>query len=155
MTRALFVDVDGVLHPGPPPLSALVDTRTRAEYLELAARRERERLCWLPVLADILAPHPDVAVLVHSSWRLVMPRSELVAVLSLLGPGRAIDVTAGEDRYRSILDAVQLHGIRSYRILDDHRTDFPADCPELVLCAPDRGISDPRVQDLLRAWFAS
>ncbi len=46
--RVLFLDFDGVLHAGPKVVSAT------------------PHWCWLPVLAQALARHEDVRIVVHS-----------------------------------------------------------------------------------------
>jgi predicted NAD/FAD-binding protein len=53
LRRILSLDVDGVLHPDP----------------RLLPRQEVATLAWLDYLVPMLTGHPDVELLVHSSWR--------------------------------------------------------------------------------------
>ena len=46
--RILFLDIDGILVPYPPH-SGL------------------QSMCWVPHLAKLVLPHPDVYIVVHSS----------------------------------------------------------------------------------------
>ena len=66
MTRLLFIDFDGVLHP-------LDDVHRPDGWFR-----------WLPVLADLLAPWPDVRLVVHSSWRYDHSDAELRVLLGQL-----------------------------------------------------------------------
>lgn len=65
--RLLALDFDGVSHP----VGAAEDGAQPTHF------------CWLPHLPALLAPHPDVAVLVHSTWRYEYADGEL---RDLLGP---------------------------------------------------------------------
>ncbi len=49
--RLIFLDFDGVLHEARGDLE-------EGQYFK-----------WLPILTELITPHPDVRVVVHSSWR--------------------------------------------------------------------------------------
>lgn len=136
--RILSLDFDGVLHP------LGTGTRTIATT----------HFGWLPVLERLLAPHSDVKVLVHSSWREVYLPDELQMLIGAL-EARFIGAAPAGQRYESVLWWLQLNPeFASYRILDDDRSEFPDPPPhELILCDPEQGVSDPRVQAQLRAWL--
>jgi hypothetical protein len=71
MTRVLFLDLDGVLHPiGVEPGASLPFE-------------------WLPELAALLSTAPDVAVAVHSSWGERYSVSELTEFLGDAQVGRS------------------------------------------------------------------
>lgn len=64
--RVLFLDFDGVLHPVPAvPTNRVVNGKPVMRAIQVLPFE------WLPVLAQLLRPHPDVRLIVHSSWRLV------------------------------------------------------------------------------------
>ena len=153
MHRALFLDYDGVLHPTGGALRDLLDPQKRAAYIERLKRKELERFCWLPALGELIAHHADVALFVHSSWRLDRPAGMVLVHLRAISEGRVVDVTSGENRYRSILDAVADRGIETYRILDDMPSQFPAGCPELVVCPPHEGVTNTAVRSGLQRWL--
>jgi len=134
--RVLFVDFDGVLHPGPGVASSL------------------SLWCWLPILVQALAGHEDVRIVVHSTWRQDHTVSELRELLGSLGE-HVIDVTPEAGRLESIERWLEAHPeVTSYRILDDDESDFFFPLPpELILCDPERGISDSMARSQLRQWL--
>ena len=145
--RVLFVDFDGVLHPGPPtygigPSSLFMTVR---------------HFGWLPSLVDVLRPHPDVHVVVHSSWRFEYDEAELREILSDLGD-RVLGATPATDRgrYDSILAWLQTNPeYSSYRILDDDPEEFPSPLPDqLIVCDPTVGVAGLEVITALRRWLS-
>lgn len=135
--RILFLDIDGIVHSGE------------------SADEPTEYWCWLPVLVELLAPHPDVVVVVHSSWRYEHTLTELRTVLGELGH-RVIDATPRARRWESIewWMSQNCRQVSSWRILDDAPEQFPnPPPPQLIVCDPGRGVSDPAVQAALRAWL--
>jgi hypothetical protein len=141
----LFIDIDGVLHPG-RQAGSLGPT---AEYMRVGP------LGWLAGLAELMAPHPDVGVVVHSSWRLTYSLDELREMLGELG-SRNVDVTPPGERYASILKWLRVHPGTQYLILDDDATEFPQPAPkELVVCDPGSGVSGENVRQVLLQWLRS
>ena len=128
-TMILFLDFDGVLHNYPSPLGAL----------------------WrhLPRLLGVLGDHPEVSVVVSSSWRLsedwrdVVPaelRARVVGFTPVIPrPIRKqypVNYVPEPIRYLEILRYLQLarkNGV-PWVALDDDRTLFPSNCPNLILC---------------------
>lgn len=135
--RVLFLDFDGVLHPGPGVTSTLT------------------HWCWLPVLTKLLSLHADVRVVVHSTWRHDHDLDELRALLCGVGE-RVIAATEGVGRLDGIERWLAAHPeVSSHRILDDDEADFLYALPaQLILCDSAQGISDERAQQLLLAWLA-
>lgn len=136
--RVLFLDIDGCVHSGE-------DADEPTEYW-----------VWLPLLVDLLEPHPDVVIVVHSSWRFERTLDELRGLLGALGP-RVIDATPRAPRWESIQRWLAESGraVSSWRVLDDTPAQFPSPMPpQLIVCDPARGVSDPKVQAALRAWLA-
>jgi hypothetical protein len=143
--RVLFLDFDGVLHPGPPPLGPGGDQPTIVT----------KHFGWLPTLLRTLTPFPDVKVVVHSTWRLCYDESELWEILSELG-GRYLGATPAGERYASILQWLEANpDVTSYRILDDEPDEFPQPLPEqLIVCDPTQGVTGLEVASALREWLS-
>jgi hypothetical protein len=58
-------------------------------------------------------------------------------------------------RYQEIKAYLSRHSpLAMWRALDDAWFEFPAKCPELILCDPNVGIQEPQLQ-LLGAWLKS
>ena len=136
MSRLLFLDFDGVLHP--------VDSSI---YL-------LGNFCWLSHLAELLRPWPDVQVVVHSSLRYEYTEAELRTFLGELGP-RFAGTAPRLPREIAIQSVLQANKgrIDAHVVLDDDSTEFKGGRLNLILCKPDAGISATDVQDKLRAWL--
>jgi hypothetical protein len=148
--RVLFLDFGGVTHP-----SGADDERSAGRRATASLGR-LDVFCWFDILIGLLAGHADVFVVVHSNWRYACSPQEIGDLLGDLGR-RYLGCTPPGDRYASILAWLARNpDVESYRILDDTArafTDPPP--PELILCDPRTGLSEPRVQAQLRAWLAS
>jgi hypothetical protein len=110
---------------------------------------------WTPLLDKLLTGHPDVALVVHSSWRFLADDETLRDLLGPLGMRFKGSAPPGE-RYEAIkwlLD--DNRHITDYRILDDDQGEFPIGLPELILCDSDLGLTDIRVQEAISAWLAT
>lgn len=142
----LFIDFDGVVHPVDAGEILLEDGEMKIVGKDL--------FVWLPLLELILAPFPHVHLCVHSSWRNLHTEDELAA---LLPPGLASRFAGttikGLSRHESILCFAIDHAVESLAILDDMRDQFPPDCPDLILCDPNLGISQPALRQRLQAWL--
>ncbi|MEX3939865.1 HAD domain-containing protein [Paraburkholderia sp. BR10937] len=107
----LFLDFDGVLHACDE--LALDDNFRLIENPNL--------FMWCPVLERILAPFPEVRVVVSSDWR---RRFDDAALIELLGPlgARFAGVVEGygPTRAAEILAEVQRRSIALWLALDDH-----------------------------------
>lgn len=136
--RVLFLEFDGVL--------------CRVDPDSVAASPFE----WLPILADLLAPWPDVLIAVHSTWRYDHTPGELRELLGRLGSRFVGAVPRGPrtDAIRSFLHAKPT--IADILVLDVAKAEFPDDFPGgLVLCDPRLGISDARARAAVAAWLAS
>ena len=142
--RALFVDFDGVLHP-------LVSS----EIADAPAATVRTgHFGWLPALVGVLRPHPEVSIVVQSTWRYTHDADELRLLLGALGP-RFAGATPRGPRYESIEGWLHLNPqFADHRILDDDPGEFPVPAPqELILCDPTTGVAAPRVLAAIRNWL--
>lgn len=145
--RVIFVDYDGVFHP-------VSDLRWFAMGLPVDVCIERGRLFrWASILHEMLDAHPDVRVVVHSSWRLLHPEDR---VKLLLGPlaERVVHVISREyDRGEGIAAYVEEHGVEDYVILDDRPDWFAPGTLRLLACDSETGISDDSVRGQLLRWL--
>ena len=143
--RALFLDFDGVLHP------LVSDTYSSDEPVVHAVL-----FGWLPRLASVLRDHPDVGIVVHSTWRRTHNLEELRELLGPLG-SRVLGVAPEGARHASITAwLAQNPRITDYRILDDDCVEFPEPPPaELIRCHPGRGLTEDRVLLALKEWLGA
>jgi hypothetical protein len=145
--RVIFADYDGVLHP-------VSDLHWFSTGLPVNTCIERGRLFrWISILHELLAPHPNVCIVVHSSWRLLHPEE---TVKSLLGPlaERVIHVISRDyDRGDGIAAYIAEHGVEDYIILDDHPEWFPPGTPRILVCDSEAGIYDEQVRAQLLEWL--
>lgn len=144
----LFVDFDGVLHAADEPA------------LDSAGRLlpNPHLFAWLPLLDAILAPYPDVAIIVSSDWRRLLDDANLVRVLGPLGPRFAgVIETWGATRAAEILEDVRRRRLMHWLALDDHPSVAKASERDerFIACAPDKGLSAPTVQAVLRSRLAA
>lgn len=92
---------------------------------------------------EALEGHPDVGILVHSSWRNFIRDEQLS---DLLGPlkSRYIGATPRVGRCDGIQQVVEERQLTDYRILDARKGEFPAGLPHLILCDPEKGSTTKR-----------
>lgn len=146
-TRAMSIDIDGVLHP----VHVVDHLPTACSLLPFA--QDLGLMRWAPVLATLLADHADVMLLVHSGWRQSVPLEE---IRELLGPLRHWFLTTTPvelPRHDSIGEAVRRIGIDDLLVIDDDHRPFPPGWESLLLCVPDLGLSDVEVQARIQAWL--
>jgi len=147
--RMLFLDFDGVLHPLGliPAEGETVNGKPRVKPVPV------EFFCWVPLLAEILADHPDVGLASHTSWRDSHSGEALGAYLGDL-QARHKGATCAGDKLASIQAWLAIHPeVTDYLILDDVPMGGPDEVPELLLCHYQKGVSCPEVQRELRAWL--
>lgn len=153
--RVVFLDYDGVLHPlGLQLVESATTEKPRARPVAV------DFFCWVPLLAELLANHPDVRLASHTSWRENHTDEALGAYLGELTP-RYIGKTIDGDKLASIDHMLAAHPeITNYRILDDVPMTEPCDDPdeaysreEFILCDWQTGISAPDVQQQLQRWL--
>jgi hypothetical protein len=139
----LFLDLDGVAH------------RQGACRIDDQGKPVGENLfCWWPQLREVLDEHRDLQVVVHSSWgRLFGPLPYLRKLLPPDLATRVVDITDMDEHRRgqAVQAWVDAHtqDIGAYVVLDDQPDGFASHVP-LVLCDPQRGLSDPDTVEQLR-----
>ncbi|MFK4705895.1 hypothetical protein ABIC83_002734 [Roseateles asaccharophilus] len=149
--RFLSVDLDGVLH-GADAHFAVEDIK-----VPLQALRAAGLFVHLELLDEILAPHPEVKLLVHSSWRLTHNDDELRELLGPLGD-RFIGATIRElDRQLSIFEFAVTRQLKpeQYRVLDDQVELLEELGDAVIACDPELGLSAPAARQALEAWLNS
>jgi hypothetical protein len=135
--KVLFLDFDGVLHLTSDPSEVPFNRVPLLESLANEARFE---------------------IVVSSSWRFSYDLNQIRSLLGKLAP-MVVGVTgkpvfARHPRYNEILNYVNEHNIRDWRVLDDALLEFPKNAPELILCNPSRGLTEIEV-GALRGWLLS
>lgn len=149
--RVVFLDFGGVTHP-----SGSEDDTGNTTFAAARLVGRLDVFCWIDILIGLLAEHADVFVVVHSNWRYARSPQEIGDLLGDLG-NRYLGCTPAGDRHASILAWLERNpGVQAYRILDDSARAFSdPPPPELILCDPRTGLSEPRVQAQLRDWLQS
>jgi transcriptional regulator with XRE-family HTH domain len=139
---ALFLDFDGVLAPVG---ASRIDDRGQVAGDGLFR--------WWPQLREVLDEHPDVQVVVHSSWRRFWPSLDwLRPILPPDLADRIVGVTDPDvfEKARSIETYLAVHPeVKAHVVLDDEGDTFAPDT-NLVLCHPQRGLGDAAVVAKLR-----
>lgn len=144
-TPLLFLDFDGVLHPGSGRPGSMF---TQAGALENALEGF------------------DIRIVVSSSWRFHYPTAKIFASLPE-GLARRIIGTTGEAqigrwaRYQEVRNWLTLNEPTAltqsptpWRALDDAKFEFPDNCAELIACEPREGFG-PRQAEALRLWLGT
>lgn len=147
--RVLFLDVDGVLHPLP------TCTTTRMLHGKPAGHIvSGEPFVWLALLARALEHDRDVALVVHSTCRLMTTPAELEKLFGQAGL-HLLGCTPPGDRWDWISFVLTMNpGIADYCVLDNSMNNFPnPPPPHLIVCDPGRGVSDGRVVSQLKRWL--
>lgn len=144
----LFLDFDGVLH-----------SEDDAQLDAGGKLIPNPRLfIWRPVLVEILAPYPDVEIIVSSDWRRVLDDDELRRMLGPLGERfKGVVESFGRSRAGQILVEVRQRKLTDWLAIDDHPTvarESRRD-PRFIPCNPVTGLSDPDVQMKLREALAN
>ncbi len=163
MKPTLFVDFDGTLHAG----NAYI-----GEDDEITLDSGRPLLEFAPLLAELLAPYPDVEIVLTTSWVRRLPEERVIGYLPPELRPRVVGTTSSIKPRRSyVLDGTErTHVIVSYAYgkrlkhwlaIDDAvlgAERFGQEPGELVdhflLLDPTRGISDENSQQRIRLWLA-
>ena len=136
--RIVFVDFDGVLHPSGFPAGTSLPFE------------------WVDDLARLLAPFPEIGVVVHSTWREQFSLDYIQDFLELLGD-RSIDVAPRGPKAQAIQQFLREHpDVVDAVILDDQPEQLmqiKTANLRVLACDPTRGISCGRIQAELLEWL--
>jgi hypothetical protein len=157
--RIVFIDFDGVMHPA----SAAVDLkRSFIQQASPADLHARGLFVHTRILAEALKGAHDTAelrVVVHSSWRSNFRDDEIRRVIPELEPwllGTVGFPTLARDA--AIMKWLEMMGdkVNDFLVLDDVPQLFAggaAKWANLVLCHPEKGLDEPRVQEELKKFL--
>ena len=152
-TRVLFLDFDGPLHPA----TAIQGISRPPDEQEC---RSRDLFRWAANLESVFDDADEeikssTLIAAHSSWR-TLPGLSQDLIRHQLGPVLSqmyIGMTRPDlSRWASIQDMVKRGGFSDFLILDDAVNEFPENLPQLVVCSPLRGVSDPDVLARIKTW---
>lgn len=150
--KCLFLDFDGVLHPS----TAIVSIDRSALAIDpMQVISDHQLMRWAGLLEDDLSnASEDIAIAVHSSWRMT-PWATNNVIVRALGPlgHRFAGVTRRElPRQASIEDLRERAGIADALIVDDDVQAFKPGTEGLVITNPLLGVSEERVRVAIRKW---
>lgn len=117
---ALFLDIDGVLHP---------KTSGSLEYL--------------PNLEALLRRNPDLDLVISSTWRETMKPEALTGLFSSDIAQRIVGFTPvlpGQSRQNEVIAFACETGIRHWIAIDDREDEFSPGCPWLFKTSTDTGL---------------
>lgn len=158
----LFLDFDGVLHPG--------DVVLRRRKPHLAA--QGELFMWAPILADVLESAPEVRIVLSTSWvrhlgfsraRGALPPALASRVIGATWHTELLEGRSKRDmcawdlwtRYEQIERYVARAKLLDWAAIDDDFEGWPeAQANRLIPTESDRGLGDPEVVDLVRRRLA-
>lgn len=158
--RVVFTDFDGVLHPA----SAAADlTRSFVKESSNADLRAKGLFVFARQLAGAIASAHDtdaIRLVVHSSWRSNFRDDEIRRMIPELDRwflGTVGFATLARDA--AIVKWLEMMGpkVTDYLVLDDVPQLFiggPSKWANLVLCDPEKGLSEDRVQVELKKFFS-
>jgi hypothetical protein len=136
--RVLFLDIDGVLHPGNGADGCL--------------------MCSAKQLEDALSDH-ELRIVISSSWRFHMELEEIVERLPAGIADRVVDATGDAHigrwpRFNEIRNWVVVNDpLVDWRALDDAKLEFPNPCTQLIACDPRTGFAVDQAT-ALRKWLS-
>ncbi|VTU44004.1 HAD domain-containing protein [Variovorax sp. RA8] len=166
----LCLDFDGVLHRASDAIH-VANGPTSGPLLAVQMKAQG-RLVWLDHLVDVLAERPDVAILVHSTWRRKFDQVTLAHLLGELGdrvlqpPGYFVDLSAPAPEFiRQSLEWVnesrrEAHvaelTLDEIVVIDDRPEFFASDegvASRLLLSDPNQGLSVAQTRGRLAAML--
>lgn len=154
----LYLDYDAVLHDG-----NVLRNRTRGMYIKTPGRTFFE---WMPVLDALLAPYPDLQIVLSTTWVQELGFNEAKYELSPTLRERVIGATFlhpkivkaefdTKPRGMQILGDVGRRKPSHWFALDDDAFGWPAAHKDKLIQTTDQlGLSDPAVQEQVRIKLA-
>jgi len=149
-----YLDYDAVLHDG-----NVLRNRTRGMYIKTPGRIFFE---WMPILDELLAPYPDLKIVLSTTWVRELGFNETKHELLPSLRDRVIGSTflhpkivkANFDtmpRGVQIWNDVERRKPSHWFALDDDTLGWPAWCKDNLIETSDKlGLSDPAVQQRVR-----
>lgn len=156
-----YCDFDGCLHD-----DAVFWHPRRGIYIGTPGRTLFE---WMPILEDLLAPHPRVSLVLSTSWvrmrdfqfakrKLSPSLQERVIGATFHNRAMRKDEFDNMTRGKQILADVERRSPKNWFAIDNDNSGWPAHLKDhLVLTQDHLGLSEPRVQDevkkILETWL--
>jgi hypothetical protein len=149
-----YLDYDAVLHDG-----NVFRNRSKGMYIKTPGRTFFE---WMPILEDLLAPYPDLKIVLSTTWVRQLGFNEAKYELSpalnervigsiFLHPGLVNEEFDVLPRGMQIWHDVGRRKPTDWFALDDDPVGWPARCRDkLIETNTGKGLSDPAIQELVR-----
>lgn len=156
--KICYLDYDAVLHDG-----NVLRNRTRGMTIKTPGRTFFE---WMPILDALLAPYPDLKIVLSTTWVRELGFNEAKHELSPSLQDRVIGATFLHPKIRktdfdTLSRGMQIWGDVERRkpahwfALDDDAFDWPVKCmAHLIQTSTQLGLSDPAVQERVRQRLA-
>lgn len=157
MTKILYLDFDGVLHD-----ERVYFHPRRGIYVATPGRVLFE---WMPILERLLAPYPDVRIVLSTSWARVRSVSFVKKNLSPALQERVIGTTfqhygieknacSAIPRGLQVTQDMHRRAPAAWFAIDDDSLGWPAwSRDNLIRTNGVRGISDPDIQQAIQAML--
>ncbi|MES2534327.1 MAG: HAD domain-containing protein [Pseudomonadota bacterium] len=157
--KILYLDYNGVLHD-----DKVMRNRKRGLYIATEGRSFFE---WMPVLEELLAPHPDVKIVLSTSWVRSLGFDATKRELTEALQARVIGSTFHHPNVRQSEFDTMPRGLQivadaerrkpsNWCALDDDDSGWPAACRDRLIKTPGHaGLSDLATQELARSMLAS
>lgn len=151
MTKVIYLDFDGVLHD-----DAVFWHPKRGIYLRTPDRLLFE---WMHILEDLLTPHPDIKIVLSTSWVRAKSYEYAKSQLSSILREKTIGATFHRremqkiefdltPRGLQIWNDVQRRNPTSWIAIDNDDERWPAHCRDKLILTQDRlGLSETKVQN--------
>jgi hypothetical protein len=148
--KICYLDFDGVLHD-----EEVYFHPKRGIYMKTPDRVLFE---WLPILDELMAPHPDVRIVLSTSWvhaksfnyakyRLTPALQEKVIGSTFHRREMRREEFVHLPRGKQIANDVFRRGPKSWFAIDDDHENWPEWCRNNLICTDGgKGISDPEIQ---------
>jgi len=156
--KICYLDYDAVLHDG-----NVLRNRTTGMTIKTVGRIFFE---WMPILDELLAPYPDLKIVLSTTWvrelgfnaakhELSKSLQERVVGATFLHPKIVKAEFDTMSRGMQIWGDVERRKPSHWFALDDDAFGWPAWCKEHLIQTSDRlGLSDPAVQERVRQRLA-
>lgn len=159
VAQVIYCDYDGVLHD-----DSVYSTRQMGIHIRTPGRTLFE---WMPTLEALLAPHPDVKIVLSTSWVRVKSFEFAKRQLSPNLQSRVIGATYHRREMRryefdntprgvQILADVRRRKPKFWLAIDNDDVGWPTEYRNHLIKTEDhRGLSDPLVQTSISGMLAS
>jgi hypothetical protein len=157
MRRILYLDFDGVLHH-----EAVYWHPRRGIFLNEPGHT---LFVWVPILDELLVPHPDVHIVLSTSWVRVRDFTYAKTRLSPALQARVVGATFHNREMRKdefvllargqqIANDVSRRNPKAWFAIDDDHLGWPAWCRDnLIRTHGETGLSDPAIQAAIRTML--